>query len=440
MTAGDPYAPLAGAILDGKVKLVSLLGEGGMGAVYRGIQLNLEREVAVKLLKPRYFDSPDLVRRFYREARSAGQLRSRHVIGIIDYGQAPEGAYIVMELSDGVPLIDLLQRQGPLSPPRVTTIGAQILSGLAEAHAKGIIHRDLKSENILVERDYAGKDFALVLDFGIAKLDTTTNSVQTAIGSIFGTPAYMSPEQCRGIETDARTDLYSLGIILFEMLTGEPPFQKRNQAEVLVAHISEKPPDIMTRVPGLPPALGHLVMSLLEKDRERRPQSAELARRAILQALGDNSSALAAFNQALDTTLLEGTPPRRGSVREKPMVVDDDLPSFDAVASPPPRSRATPMPQGAPAAAAQTPAVPEMREAINLVITALEVPLGPAAGAIVDRAVSGLAPSIAQLRPDQLSLLVERLALLIHDANRRKGFLKAIRQSLGDAGFVTTRS
>lgn len=387
---------LVGQVLDGKVSLSAVIGEGGMGAVYRARQLQFDREVAVKVMKQQFLASEDLVKRFFREARAAGCLRSRHVISIYDCGRVPEGAYIVMELSNGISLADVLAREKTLPAERVIEIGAQIASALAEAHAMGIVHRDLKTDNVLVEKDFAGKDFALVLDFGIAKL-TGSYSVETAEGSVFGTPNYMAPEQCLGNTADARADIYALGVMLFEMLSGDTPFPGRSGTDLLLAHIKEPPPMLQMLRPDLSTRLCRLVMKMLSKARDDRPETAELVRRELLSSRTAPSAA--EVMQSFEETVAELTPVARAKT---PSFSGEQTLFLDGVS--------------------------EVRIA-RLVRTLTET-LGPISRVVVDKEIAALVHDGEQLKEEQLPQLVEKVGERVKDPAKRARFLTEARAVL----------
>ncbi|MGZ3420618.1 MAG: protein kinase domain-containing protein, partial [Polyangiales bacterium] len=218
--------PLLGRTIAEKYAIEALLGRGGMGAVYRGRQVALDMPVAVKVLRREMASDPDFVRRFHREAKAASSLDHPCSVRVLDFGEEPDGLlYIVMEHLAGRTLCSLLD-QLPLDERRVARIVASILAALARAHEQGIIHRDLKPENVMIlpgtDDDGCPIDLVKVCDFGIAT--TVAGGPTTTTGLILGTPQYMSPEQARGEPVDVRTDLYSVGAVLYEMLTGEPPF------------------------------------------------------------------------------------------------------------------------------------------------------------------------------------------------------------------------
>jgi hypothetical protein len=267
-----------GKVLDGKYRLDSYLSRGGMGAVYRATHVMLGRPVAVKLINPDLVTSPDIVRRFQREARAVTHLTHPNIVAIYDLGQTEDGTlYIAMELVSGQSLSAMIKSTGPFPPDRIVRILGQVASALALAHRNHIVHRDLKPHNLMVSQDEEGLDVAKLLDFGIAKtFDIDANTQLTTTGSVFGTPQYMSPEQASGLEVDARSDLYSLGIILYEMLSGEVPFSDPSMPAVLIKHISEAPVPPSQRRPGLQvsPALEAIALRCLEKDPAKRFQTA----------------------------------------------------------------------------------------------------------------------------------------------------------------------
>lgn len=280
--SGDPFV---GRVLDGKYQLISRLGEGGMGTVYKARRIHIGDEVAVKVLHTRYVAEEEAIERFRREARAAAQLRHANVVVIYDYGEAPESgvlAFIVMELVEGQPLGDILEREGRLKPDRVISLMRQICSGVGAAHKRGIVHRDLKPDNIVVlPAEGQESETVKVVDFGLAKLRDKVGvdaRSLTQTGAIMGTPFYMSPEQCRGEELDARADVYSLGAILFEMLAGERPFHAPSAAAVIVKHLMEPAPPLPNER-ELSPALTKTVARALSKvAHDRQADSTELAR------------------------------------------------------------------------------------------------------------------------------------------------------------------
>jgi serine/threonine protein kinase len=271
--------PLLGKIIDSKYELLSHLGQGGMGVVYRARRVHIGDEVAVKVLHSRYVAQREATERFKREARAAAQLRHPNVVVIYDYGEAPElniPAYIVMELVEGESLGDILDREVRLPPQRAIALLRQICSGVGAAHKRNIIHRDLKPDNIVVlPPENEGDDETVkVVDFGLAKLrDMIGGDTLTMTGTVMGTPYYMSPEQCRGEDLDPRSDVYSLGAILYEMLAGKRPFVAPSAAAIIAKHLTESPPSL-AQVGNLPPHLITICDRALAKSQTERPSDA----------------------------------------------------------------------------------------------------------------------------------------------------------------------
>jgi serine/threonine-protein kinase len=257
-----------------------VIGSGAMGTIYRATQVSLGKTVVIKLLHKHLSGDPTLKKRFHREAKAASLLNHPNCIQVIDFGQQDDGAfYIAMEHVDGVDLAELIYEQFPLDPVRTIRILKQVCAALDEAHANGVLHRDLKPENVMVSERRNQPDFVKVLDFGIAKLQEGSgeggaSTFQTVAGVVCGTPEYMSPEQARGEKLDGRTDLYALGIVLYQMLTNELPFEADSALGVVTKHLSEKPKPPRQHHPAVPPSLEALCLQLLEKDRNRRPQTA----------------------------------------------------------------------------------------------------------------------------------------------------------------------
>jgi len=281
--AGPPpgdSGDLVGREIAGRYRVVSKLGEGGMGAVYRGEQISLKRKVAIKVLRPELSADPGLVRRFNSEAELVAKLSHPNTVNIYDFGQDPGGAlFIAMEYLEGKSLRQVTQ-EGPLAPVRALSIARQIAASLADAHGHGIVHRDLKPDNVMLTERGKERDIVRVLDFGIAKLrddNRATVNAMTRAGDLVGTPQYMAPEQIRGEHVDGRTDVYALGAMLYEMTTGRLPFEGTTVMAILSKHLTETPPSPTSRRPdlGLPTALDALVMAALAKDPERRPPSME---------------------------------------------------------------------------------------------------------------------------------------------------------------------
>ena len=274
----DPADRLLGKSIDGRFLITEKIGVGGMGTVYKAQQKSIGRAVAVKVLNKDLAHDKEAVQRFFLEARAASLLSNAHTITIHDFGQDGENQlYIAMELLDGQPLSDIMKEQWPFDLPFIIEIIKQICDSLGEAHKKGIIHRDLKPANICLCDVGEEENFVKVLDFGIAKLvESTTQNNLTRTGAIMGTPIYMSPEQARGDVVDNRTDFYSLGIILYEMLSGRPPFNASTPHKLLMCHIEEPPPALSEVNPSakVPPDLEMVVRRMLEKKPEERYQTA----------------------------------------------------------------------------------------------------------------------------------------------------------------------
>jgi serine/threonine protein kinase len=311
---------LVGVSIDGgRYTIIKLIGEGGMGRVFQARQTSMNRMVALKILRRQLLGDTQLLERFEREAKSIAQLRHPNSINIIDYGRTEDGFFFMaMELLAGRSLYAILRDEGAMNLPRTLRIFAQVLGAVREAHDLGIVHRDLKPENIQIDH-VANGDFAKVLDFGIAKIvhgDGTEPEGDakslTLAGAVFGTPHYMSPEQVHGRTIDHRTDIYSLGVILFEMLTGEPPFDGATPMAVMMAQASKPPPDlreISERV-DLTDSVVALVRECLQKDPDARPATvAEILGRvyAIQLEVGESSvrfSAAALGNRRSESGVL----------------------------------------------------------------------------------------------------------------------------------------
>jgi serine/threonine-protein kinase len=243
---------LVGRVLEGRYRVDARLGEGGLGVVYRATQTRLDRRVALKILHPEHARRPALRERFEREARSLGALNHPNIVDVIDFGIDGDAPYLVMELLEGRPL-DAAIREG-LDPERALGIGRAVVAAVAYAHSRGLVHRDLKPANVFLTRAIDGGEAPRVLDFGLAKfLDEAPEggAVLTKTGAIMGTPAYMSPEQATGAKVDARADVYALGIVLFELVTGRRPFIGA-PAELLRMHLLDELPTLASARPGLP--------------------------------------------------------------------------------------------------------------------------------------------------------------------------------------------
>jgi serine/threonine protein kinase len=274
----DHQDPRVGLILDSKYRLIESLGQGGMGSVFRAERLHIGDEVAVKLLHRDLVREKQALERFRREARTAAMIRHPNVVSIHDFNDGTnEGteAYIVMELVQGVSLGKLLRRDGRLSPARAVHLMHDICAGVGVAHRRGLLHRDLKPDNVIVvpPSHEGDEETAKVVDFGLAKVRDVAGTALTQTGAVLGTLYYMSPEQCSGEELDARADVYSLGAMLYEMLTGNPPFRANNLAGLISKHLHEPPP-LFPRAFEISPALELVCMRALAKDRNQRPPDA----------------------------------------------------------------------------------------------------------------------------------------------------------------------
>ncbi len=280
----------------GSYRITDVIGQGGMGVVYRAEHVLLGKRAAVKVLLPERSTNREMVDRFFNEAKSATLIEDPGIVDIFDFGRLPDGnAYIVMELLEGETLGDRLKRVEKLSASHAAAVARHIAGTLAAAHDNGIIHRDLKPDNVFLVKDAAlpRGERAKLLDFGIAKLAGTQPSdmVKTETGRLMGTPYYMSPEQCRGAgKIDHRTDIYSLGCVLYQMLTGRPPFVLEGAGEILAAHIHVPPLPPRHHEPSVPPALQAVVLRMLQKEPVRRYQSAADVVAALNTAVSRSSS------------------------------------------------------------------------------------------------------------------------------------------------------
>lgn len=296
--AKDPYV---GRVLDDKYCVEERLGAGGMGAVYRGRHVEMDRPVAIKVLQQRFVESEAARTRFLLEARAAVLLRHLNAVSVTDFGQTSEGCvYIVMELLEGRTLREILSREGPIETARAISLMLQASAAVAAAHAAGIIHRDLKPSNILVTQSAEQPMIVKVLDFGIAKLTIDEEGVNgDHADSVIGTPRYMSPEQNNGHELTPATDVYSLGVILYEILTGMAPFTGSTPAEIAEKHATATPRPLREVVASIPEDVERVVLRALEKRPEDRPADAAAFRQELL----DTAERLGLEHHALKSAL-----------------------------------------------------------------------------------------------------------------------------------------
>ncbi|MDX2010274.1 MAG: protein kinase [Myxococcaceae bacterium] len=284
--------PLLGAKL-GDYQVLGPLGEGGMGVVYEGLHTVINKRVAIKVIKPEFSGDQVLVRRVLAEAQAVNAVRHRGIVDIHAHGLTPDGRpYLVMELLHGETLHDLLARQGQLSQTEAIGLLLEATGPLFAAHKAGIVHRDLKPSNLFLCRDDDGERFLKLLDFGLAKRTApgVSSSTMTSASLIVGTPDYMAPEQARAQPTDARTDIYALGVLAFELLAGRLPFTAGSSVDLVMQHLSAPVPRLVDLDPSIPQELSDLVAQMMAKEPPQRPQSLEPVR-ALLRQLSGRSAA-----------------------------------------------------------------------------------------------------------------------------------------------------
>lgn len=312
---------MIGRILAGRYKLVSVIGNGGMSIVYKAIDLRTGHDVAIKVLRPEFKQDAEFLERFDREALAASKMSHHNIVNLLDVGEDKDNRFIVMEYVEGKTLKQIIKEKGRLSPQVTTQIAIRILSALQHAHKNGIIHRDIKPQNVLVHSEGLIK----VSDFGIARMaDTQTIS---KADSVMGSVHYFSPEQAKGEPVTERSDLYSVGVVMYEMLTGHVPFDGETPVAVAMQHIRNKPAPITTFSPDVPPALCRVVMKAMEKNPAERYQSARDMAEDLLQsqkAQGTGESKQATGSQRI----LSGKEPgrvlkniKRGKSRKQTRVV-----------------------------------------------------------------------------------------------------------------------
>ncbi|HZA60285.1 MAG TPA: protein kinase [Actinomycetota bacterium] len=309
-------------VLNDRYEMGPPLGKGGMAHVYRGTDRVLDRTVAIKVLAERYAHDDRFVDRFRREAQAAAGLTHPNVVGVYDTGGEDGMHYIVMEYVEGPTLSEVLRREGRLDPDRAAAIAAEVATALHSAHERGLVHRDVKPGNVMLDRDGRVK----VVDFGIARAAADDTLTQT--GLILGTASYLSPEQAQGLTVDARSDVYSLGCVLYEMLTGRPPFQGETPVSIAYKHVNERAVRPSTLNADVPPHLDQAVMRALEKDPDARFATAEAFRQAIagdikgaatvpIAAAGGDTDVL----PATSTTPTRTAAPRRRNVSWLPVAL-----------------------------------------------------------------------------------------------------------------------
>jgi eukaryotic-like serine/threonine-protein kinase len=274
--------PLVGTTVGERYRILGVVGRGGMGSVYRALHVHMQKELALKLLHPELGRLEEVAKRFEREAQSASRLDDEHIVRVTDFGRdhgpAGEMLFLVMEMLEGESLKQVIARRGRLATSAAVGIARQILEALEHAHAEGVVHRDLKPDNVMLVERAGRSDFVKILDFGIAKLTEPSGKAEalTQAGMVFGTPEYISPEQAMGSPADGRSDLYAVGVMMYEMLVGKRPFVHDDMYQVLTMHLTQRPRLLRQAAPeaAISPALERIVLKALEKKREDRYASA----------------------------------------------------------------------------------------------------------------------------------------------------------------------
>jgi serine/threonine protein kinase len=381
-----PADPMLGRVLDGRFRIVDTIGQGGMGAVYKAIHVQMDRICAIKLLAPVTTDRDSAIARFRREAKMTSRIDSPNAVTIYDFGEAEPGLlYLAMEYIEGESLAQLLTREGRLSTERVVNITNQIARALAAAHSLGIIHRDLKPANIMLTHKNAERDFVKVLDFGIAKTVTEGNDDNlTQTGFLLGTPTYMSPEQVLGEGLDSRSDVYSLSIIVYQMLSGLLPFEGDNLRTVMMKRVNGEPKPLRVTAPLLSEAIQHVVMSGLERDPGMRVADVQK------------------FAAALNNASLSGSP----SLGDMPTITDSGFGGSSAFLE---ETRQTP---AANQTQPQSPSVTLLSPAAVEPRVAVQQPAVSASGAYSDKTI-GAAPWQVPVSPTGSQASVTRPSKLV---------------------------
>lgn len=290
VTVGDD--PLLGMVVEGRYKIQSVIGQGSAGTVYRAVQELIGREVAVKVLHDYLVSDDEFIKRFKQEAKASSRLNHPNIITIYDFGVIPQGGgrpYIAMDLLNGIPLSDYIAEVNHIKPEEAVPIFIQVCQALAEAHRQGVVHRDIKPENIVLVERGGQKNFPIVVDFGIARLvqEESDQAKITRTGTVCGSPTYMSPEQCTSSKVDHRSDIYSLGIVFYETLTGEVPFNHEELVRVMAMHLSDTPKPIDEIRPDLnfPDALVNIVARTLLKNPNDRYQTMDELAKALEESM-----------------------------------------------------------------------------------------------------------------------------------------------------------
>ncbi|MEK6300869.1 MAG: bifunctional serine/threonine-protein kinase/formylglycine-generating enzyme family protein [Acidobacteriota bacterium] len=393
VTAGPKADPMVGRLLAGRYRLEKKIGEGGMGAIYKAVHTEMGRTCAIKLLTLLSPGNDDALARFKREAKMASSIDNQHAVTIYDFGQNEDGTlFLAMELIEGVALSRVLAEERALPPARAVHIATQIAEALSAAHARGIIHRDLKPDNIMITRKGASKDYVKVLDFGIAKTvadDTADNLTKT--GFVLGTPVYMSPEQLLGEKLDSRSDIYSLAIIVYEMLSGRLPFEGDNQQSIMMKRITSEPVRISWVAPGISEALEEAVMNGLLRDPAARTRTVEAFAASLNTALQSGTQILGGRSTE---RLGGGQPPRETQAwsglerHHDGRVVTSQPPATRSTASDNPVSAVYDAPYGAPSVADQIAAVNAQPTVVSQQVKPPPVSHSPAAASSPSPSVS----------------------------------------------------
>src|SRR5690554_2940682 len=318
---GPADGSLIGETIDGRYQIERILGEGGMGLVYQVLHVALNKKFAMKVLRADVSRDAEIIERFKREAQSATAIGNQHIIDISDFGKLPDGStYFIMEFLEGQDLTAAIEdRDNPIDAKRMIHIGLQLCDALSAAHNAGIVHRDLKPDNIFLITRGKNTDFVKVLDFGIAKAGGGSSKL-TRAGQVFGTPHYMSPEHCSGTGVDHRTDIYALGVIFYEMLTGQVPFDADNLMGILSKHLYEEPRPLRELAPDVPESLEHIVGRAMAKNVDERYQTMdELAEdlRRVQQGLEPVPHF---FAKTLAPGAFFGGPGAKGEEKKKPPI------------------------------------------------------------------------------------------------------------------------